>query len=446
MIRDLFRRLDGTERIGTFVEIGAADGVENCTRALVERGWPGVWIEGEPGLASRARSVVGERPVAVVNQYVDLDSIGELSRRWPDDLDLIVVDIDGNDYWVCDAALRRVRPRVLVVEYNGSFGPRTRWIARYNPTRRWDETADHGASLSALDLLARARGYRLVYCDESGTNAFFVRRDCAVSFPQTPARRLFQPPVHKLPNGHPVWRPVLSPTSPTTDGRDVGLELTWLESDVAEQGTPVYGVVTLTNRGKVLVGNARPAPTLVASAWAENVTPEPTRVSVSSWSLEPGSSIALPVRVVAPTTVGRRELCLAVVQEGVRWFDETIAAKLLIVARMGDPASGVRPAERYISRMRVSPLLDRLTGRARRQQTLDELRAIRERLDQVANVLFELNHDVRSGSPDVLPLFVGFAERVRTDAESAVAASVLIDRQLRILGAETAEQPPSTES
>jgi hypothetical protein len=331
-IRDLFVRLDGAERAGTFVEIGAADGSENCTRALIERGWTGMWIEGEPSLAGTARALVDARAVDVVNEYVDRGSIVALSRRWPDDLDLLVIDVDGNDYWFCESALQRSKPRVIVAEYNGAFGPRTRWVAGYHPDRRWDESVDHGASLAAFADLAAAHRYQLVYCEESGTNAFFVRRDLAARFPEIPPELLFQPPIHKLPNGHPVARPRWTPTSPTSSGRDVGLGLTWLESDAAAPGEPLYAIATLTNRGTVPVGNGTPAPTLLTWAWLDDapIQAEPTRVSVVPWSLPPGSSLALPARILTPAVPRLRHLRLAVVQEGVRWFDETVTLPLRI--------------------------------------------------------------------------------------------------------------------
>jgi hypothetical protein len=101
---------------------------------------------------------------------------------------------------------------------------------------------------------------------------------------------------------------------------------------------------------------------------------------------------------------------------------------------------------RYIGWMRVvSPLLDRVTGRTYRRAVMAELHAIRERVDSLADVLFALNHEVRSGAPETLPLFVGFAEAVRTDAESAIAASVLVDRQIRRLEARAREAPPSAD-
>ena len=64
---------------------------------------------------------------------------------------------------------------------------------------------------------------------------------------------------------------------------------------------------------------------------------------------------------------------------------------------------------------------------------LAEITALRESVDHLNHVVGQLNHDVRAGSPEELPLFLGFAERLRTDAESMISAAVLIDRQLRRL-------------
>jgi hypothetical protein len=71
ILAELLRRLD--LRAGVAVEIGAADGSENCTRALVEDGWRAVWIEGDPGEAAQAR-VVGGESVEVVAAIVTAPS------------------------------------------------------------------------------------------------------------------------------------------------------------------------------------------------------------------------------------------------------------------------------------------------------------------------------------------------------------------------------------
>ena len=41
-----------------------------------------------------------------------------------------------------------------------------------------------------------------------------------------------------------------------------------------------------------------------------------------------------------------------------------------------------------------------------------------------------LNHDIRSGSESSLPLFLGYLDRLRLDADTAVAAAETIERQL----------------
>ncbi len=39
------------------------------------------------------------------------------------EIDLLSLDLDGNDYWIWEA-LNSVSPRVVVLEYEAAFGPR----------------------------------------------------------------------------------------------------------------------------------------------------------------------------------------------------------------------------------------------------------------------------------------------------------------------------------
>ena len=74
------------------------------------------------------------------------------------------------------------------------------------------------------------------------------------------------------------------------------------------------------------------------------------------------------------------------------------------------------------------------------QALRDEVAVVRElvasinhRLGVVERVVNELNHDVRAGSEEGLPLFLGYAERFRTDADTMVGVTELIDRQLAMI-------------
>jgi hypothetical protein len=93
---------------------------------------------------------------------------------------LLSIDIDGNDYWVLDA-IDVVSPRILVAEYNSTFGPDAAVSVPYDPkfrrTKAHHSNLYWGASLAALCLAAGRKQLAFVGSNSAGNNAFFVRRD-----------------------------------------------------------------------------------------------------------------------------------------------------------------------------------------------------------------------------------------------------------------------------
>jgi Methyltransferase FkbM domain len=85
------------------------------------------------------------------------------------ELDLLVIDIDGNDYEVLEGLT--VRPRVICVEVNAGHSP-----GDQDPVPGEVAAENVGQPLAVFAALAKGRGYRLVAY--SG-NAFFVREDVA---------------------------------------------------------------------------------------------------------------------------------------------------------------------------------------------------------------------------------------------------------------------------
>ncbi|MGB0148552.1 MAG: hypothetical protein ACPHNZ_09625 [Ilumatobacteraceae bacterium] len=77
----------------------------------------------------------------------------------------------------------------------------------------------------------------------------------------------------------------------------------------------------------------------------------------------------------------------------------------------------------------LKAIFRRLTGSDVRalQAEVAELKATNA---QIAEVVMNLNHDIRSGSESSLPLFLGYLDRLRLDADTAVAAAETIERQL----------------
>ena len=180
ILEEVFRRIGTGNRI--FVEFGVQDGTQCCTRNLLENfSWSGIWIECSAEHVANARKRFNENPVKVFERFLTAENILSVFSEAgvPQQVDLMVIDVDGNDYWMWNALAGQFRPRVVVVEYNGTFGPHEEWVMPYDPQHRYDETAYFGASLSSFAAFGDRHGYSLVGCDSMGVNAIFVRKDVA---------------------------------------------------------------------------------------------------------------------------------------------------------------------------------------------------------------------------------------------------------------------------
>jgi len=180
ILHEIFRRVGEGKR--TFLELGVGNGLENNTLFLLIQGWNGIWIEGSDRKAAASKKnlavQIAEGRLQIEQNFITAPTIDKkiASLTAGRDVDLLSIDLDGNDYYVLDA-IRSISPRVIVAEYNSKFPPDVPWIIEYNESHRWDGTDYFGASLKSLELLLTKRGYALVGCNIVGTNAFFVRTD-----------------------------------------------------------------------------------------------------------------------------------------------------------------------------------------------------------------------------------------------------------------------------
>ena len=201
IIQEIFRRIGTTTR--TFVEFGVETGIECNTVKLLIEGWRGLWIEADAQacktIASSFDPFLKGRRLSLLQSLVTAENINTLIRSGDIDgeTDLLGIDIDFNDYWVW-RAIEIVSPRVVVIEYNAGLRPPMSLTVPYQPSRGGDGTNFFGASLEALVRLGRRKGYRIVGCNISGSNAFFVREDlCADHFIEpTTAEEHYEPPRH----------------------------------------------------------------------------------------------------------------------------------------------------------------------------------------------------------------------------------------------------------
>jgi hypothetical protein len=112
-------------------------------------------------------------------------------------VDLLSIDIDSHDYWVLEA-MTVCSPRVLMLEYNAGFGWTRAVTVPRNARLEGTPKGYCGASLPALAKLAARKGYRLVACEYSGVNAFFLRHDVAPEIEAQPVERAYRPQRSRL--------------------------------------------------------------------------------------------------------------------------------------------------------------------------------------------------------------------------------------------------------
>jgi hypothetical protein len=327
----LFARIDTSNRF--FVEIGASDGTENCTRNLFDNGWRGVWIEADPVLAERALrlSLPG---VTVIKAGASPSNIEDLLRRAavPSKPDLVVIDIDGNDYWVLCALLQTFLPRMLLVEYNATFLPGQAWVQRYTFNRAWDKTFRHGASLEALTRIVRPAGYRLVGCDSNGVNAFFVHKRAAspeLDPSESVAWHYTAPWFSPLPFGHPRSRDAVRPMVALPVDELARIELARPQRagtpGSVPPGSPVFISVAVCNRSTVPLTSGPPAPVKLCVRWFNSegrlMGPQRGRTCLP-YRLNPGRDLRVTLGAQAPRAPDHYRLGVALVQEGVAWLSD----------------------------------------------------------------------------------------------------------------------------
>ncbi|TMJ17511.1 MAG: hypothetical protein E6G92_14460 [Alphaproteobacteria bacterium] len=182
IIQHLIANLDIPDR--TFVEFGVEDFSEsNCRFLMMKDNWRGFVIDGSEKNIARLRSgsYFWKHDLRAINAFITRENIAELiATSGFDEIGILSVDIDGVDWHVL-AALEHLRPAILIVEYNGVFGPTATVTVPYDAaffrTSAHHSNIYYGASLGAFDWLARRRGYSLVGGNSAGSNAFFVRDD-----------------------------------------------------------------------------------------------------------------------------------------------------------------------------------------------------------------------------------------------------------------------------
>lgn len=180
----------------TVVEMCAGDGIECCSANLVlNHGFIGYLLDGS--IEEIAKGVEYYTPMIDKDEtladrlrfahvWITKEVIVNVLEQMqvPKDLDLLIMDMDGVDYWILKTIMEtnQYKPRVICVEYQDIIGPERALTVPYDPNfncRLYDYTEGPnyaGASLQAFIKLLK-EDYAFVGCEALGFNGFFVRRD-----------------------------------------------------------------------------------------------------------------------------------------------------------------------------------------------------------------------------------------------------------------------------
>ena len=126
IIREIFNRIGTTNKV--FVEFGIGNGLENNTLALLFDDWTGLWIDASRDSIHAIRThfseIIRNGKLTAVESFITKTNINGLISPYIsyDEIDLLSIDIDGNDYHVLKA-ISCISPRVIVIEYNAKFVP-----------------------------------------------------------------------------------------------------------------------------------------------------------------------------------------------------------------------------------------------------------------------------------------------------------------------------------
>ena len=200
IIRYIFSQIGFESRY--FVEFGFGAHQCNSLRLILHENFKGLMMDGSEeqcrifNLTCKAKGI---SDVHAANAFIDRDNLEHLirSNNVPAEIDFLSIDVDGNDYWFW-RCLQCINPRVICIEYNSGIGSKYSWTIPYN--KEFERFSAHpsgffaGASIKALESLGEKKGYRLVGCDTTGTNAFFLRNDLGNNqIPTLKASEAFRP-------------------------------------------------------------------------------------------------------------------------------------------------------------------------------------------------------------------------------------------------------------
>jgi hypothetical protein len=167
----------------TALEIGSNNCVNsNIANLVLNHNWLGCFIDGD-----KSNLTIGEKFYNKVlspwqpkpqfkKTFVTAENINQIVSEFYcyQQIDVLSIDIDGNDYWIWNA-LEIIKPTIVIIETHVEFGLNN-IVVPYNANYKYPGIHKHyhGASPVAMQKLGHKKGYKLVGANALGFNQIYV--------------------------------------------------------------------------------------------------------------------------------------------------------------------------------------------------------------------------------------------------------------------------------
>ena len=180
-----------------YVEFGVENGEQCNSRILREKfNFTGLMMDGSNN----------REEIHLHKEIITYDNILSLFKKYnvSQTFDVLSVDTDLYDWWILSKILGegKYKPRIIIVEVNPTLGENNKrptqttmkkYVQDFNIVnsyplvvnhphllphlKYWDGTRYFGANPFAFQLLGKATGYEMLYCDRCGINCFMIARN-----------------------------------------------------------------------------------------------------------------------------------------------------------------------------------------------------------------------------------------------------------------------------
>jgi len=120
---------------------------------------------------------------------LNINSLVSQGREFMQGIDVLSLDLDGNDYWIIEGADLK-ETHIIVVEYNPLFGGKSEVTVprddAFDRTTKHESRLYYGASLLAFVSVLNRKGFSFVGTNRVGNNAFFIASGKANLIPFKP--------------------------------------------------------------------------------------------------------------------------------------------------------------------------------------------------------------------------------------------------------------------